>query len=222
MPAAGKRGPTAPIRILSLARTGAMLLEMISDEIAGDAEAAGGCGYIAPGGPKGLGNERIGHPFEGKTGFWKSPGWIFPGRAGRGGRAWIDGNARSEVGKIEVIVLGKYNRPFQLVGEFAHIAGPAPGRQPSLRGGCQPDLPTVVPGGDLLQERSREHDDIRAAFAQGWNPDVEEVQPMEEVLPEMASANRFGDGLVACGHQADVHRQLSRAAHAPDPAPIDR
>src|SRR5882724_5833360 len=65
---------------------------------------------------------------------------------------------------------------------------------------------------DLLQEGPAEREDVDRSFAQRRNADVEDLEPIEEVLAKVAAVDRFAQVAVRRGDDADVRLDHPRAA----------
>ena len=82
------------------------------------------------------------------------------------------------------------------------------------RGLGQPANVLVHRGVEMLQKRLRQQEDVLAPFAQGRRTELDHVEPVKQVLPEIVLADGFDDVLVGGGDEADIHPQLVIAPHA--------
>ena len=105
------------------------------------------------------------------------------------------------------------------VAQLAHVARPVIALQLLLDlGGEAADLAIVLPV-ELVDERLGEERDVLAPLAQRRQVDREHVEPVEEVLAQLAVGDRLGRVLVGGGHHAHVDLDLVlAAAHAPEAA----
>jgi hypothetical protein len=72
-----------------------------------------------------------------------------------------------------------------------------------------------VPG-QAVEDEVGEHRDILPAIAQRRHPQFDDVQPVVEVVPELARLDAFAEALVRGADDPHVHRLFLRVAHLPD------
>src|SRR5207249_7322499 len=109
---------------------------------------------------------------------------------------------------------GEHDHRFDEVAQLAHVAGPVGVHQDleRLRGDAV-EL-AVVGGRELRDEAPHQERDVRPPLAQRRQIDVEDVEAVEEVVPEAAQGDLLLQGLVGRGDDAHVHLDRLRAADA--------
>src|SRR6516165_5805962 len=98
------------------------------------------------------------------------------------------------------------------VVEFAHIAWPGVREQRFPRVLGQTGRRTPERLADVPQERFAKRQDIARPLAERCDADVEHLEPIKEVLAEIASLDRLSKVAVRRGDHADVRLQHLRAA----------
>src|SRR5208283_4273783 len=68
----------------------------------------------------------------------------------------------------------------------------------------------------------RQQQDIVAAVAQGRQLDLHDVQPVKQILAELAAADGLREVAVRRGNEADIDAQLLRAADARERAVLQK
>src|SRR5690606_34091195 len=119
-----------------------------------------------------------------------------------------------EVALAHAGVAAEDHRALDGVLELADVAGPAPGLQ-GLHGLGREAVERLavlraVPDEEVLGEQR----DVAVALAQRRQVHADDVQAVEEVLPEAARLDLLLDVAVARGDDADVGVERLRAAHA--------
>ncbi|MCY1399740.1 hypothetical protein D9M71_148030 [compost metagenome] len=114
---------------------------------------------------------------------------------------------------LDQVVLAQGVGALQHVFQFAHVAGEAivlqllQGIRADPRGG-QAAVAGKAPEHALGQQR-----DVLAALAQRRNPQLDDVQPVVQVLAEAPGGDFGGQVLVRRAEDAHVHRHFLLAAH---------
>ena len=75
---------------------------------------------------------------------------------------------------------------------------------------------------EAFQEGDGQQRDVALPLAQRRQVDGHDVQPVIEVLAELAVADHFGQVAVGGGNQADIDLALGRIAHLLDPLRFQR
>ena len=107
--------------------------------------------------------------------------------------------AQAEVGRLDQRALRHQHRALDRVIELADVAGPAVLEQHLHRAALEPGEALPVALRVLAEEVLREQRQILAAIAQRRQPDLDRVQPEQQVLPEPAGRRprRSASALVA-------------------------
>src|SRR6266581_4351099 len=81
-------------------------------------------------------------------------------------------------------------RPLDYIAQLAHVPRPMMGEQflPSFRRKCPGWL--VHCHSELSQEMVGQYNDVFAAFAQWWQPKLNNIQPVKKVFPELVFSYR--------------------------------
>lgn len=112
---------------------------------------------------------------------------------------------QSEVGGADGVASGHQYGPLHRMIQFAHVARPSV-RQQRFDGGFVEaiDRLTIVRR-VLPQEMRGEQRNILASIAQGRQPDLDGIQPKEQVLPESALGHGDVEVCIRCREHAHVH-----------------
>src|SRR5207245_3003770 len=97
--------------------------------------------------------------------------------------------------------------PLEHVAQLAHVARPVVRDQRGLRLFGQAGGGTDERACEVLQEGVGEQGDVALPFAQRWDPDLEHVQPVIEVLAELSTLDRLPEVAVGGGDDAYVRFQ---------------
>jgi hypothetical protein len=108
------------------------------------------------------------------------------------------------------------------VGQFPDVPGPRVREERLARVRRQGAWAQTVLRAGPRQEALGEIEHVRAAIAQGRDPQGDDRQPVVEVLAKAALAHRATEVLVGGRHDPDVHRLAPRAAEPPDRAVLER
>jgi hypothetical protein len=90
------------------------------------------------------------------------------------------------------------------------------------RGLGQPAQVLVHRAVEMLQKIFRQQDDVVAALAQGRRAELDHVQAVKQILPEIVLADGFDDVPVGGGDEADIDAQFIVAAHARESAVLQK
>src|ERR1700730_9047202 len=107
-------------------------------------------------------------------------------------------------------------RALERVVKLADVARPTVTQQhlPRLWRDTQRRAPRR--SGEFLQERVGQERDVATALAQGWNVDVEDLQPIEQILPEASLSDSPLQITIARGNHADIGLDEPRATESPE------
>lgn len=113
---------------------------------------------------------------------------------------------RSPEHEVELPGIVQNNRPFNLIFEFAHIAGPVVFAQAALlfRGERQGVL--VVAPGEVLDEGLYQAGDVLLAFAQGRDGQGDDGDAVQQVFAESPFPDFFPQIAVGRGHEPEPGR----------------
>ena len=103
-------------------------------------------------------------------------------------------------------------RPLEHVPKLADVSGPGVSEERLLRVAGDPGRGTAQLGADLLEECSREGQDVLRALAQRRDPDLEDGEPVVEIFAERAACHGRSQVAVGSGDDADVGLQGPRPA----------
>ncbi len=123
---------------------------------------------------------------------------------------------QEEVGWLDGPAAGQQHGALHEVLELAHVAGPVVALEPLLGFRGEGQQVHAVALAEVGHEVPGQEDHVVAALAQGGQPQGDDVQAVEEVLPELAGLDRLLDVAVGGGQHAHVHAHGLHAAHAVD------
>ena len=135
-------------------------------------------------------------------------------RRAPGGRCGRFPPQEREVVVREDVSLGGHQRPLDCVLKLAHVAEPVlVEEQPegALRN-VRRLLSQLVR--EPLEEVVGQHGDVLAALAQGWDADVDDVEPVEEIVAERPGRDRLLQVDPGGGNHPHVDVDLLGASHA--------
>ena len=164
---------------------------------------------------EGVGDELVDHAIEDEAFFGEAPGGVAPGGCGGGNETG------REVSEIEFVAGGEDDGAFDLVGEFADVAGPGLGEEAGFAVRRDREIFEAVARGDLGEEVTGEVKDVGAAFAERREREAEEVEAVVEVFAEGVLLDEVGERAVGGGDEADVDWDFARAAEAADGGVFD-
>ena len=118
---------------------------------------------------------------------------------------------RSPEHEVELPGIVQNNRPFNLIFEFAHIAGPVVFAQAALlfRGERQGVL--VVAPGEVLDEGLYQAGDVLLAFAQRRDGQGDDGDAVQQVFAESPFPDFFPQIAVGRGHEPEPGKDLPSA-----------
>src|SRR6266516_7798417 len=114
------------------------------------------------------------------------------------------------------LALTQHDGTLDHVLELAHVARPVVGREPlqGLLVNIADDLPRLL--GEAVDQVFDQDRNVLRAFAERRQADGEDVQPVEQILPERAALHRGLEIAVRGREHAHVHRNRMTAADALD------
>jgi len=112
---------------------------------------------------------------------------------------------------IDFAVQRHHGGPLQAVLQLAHVAGPGVLRQAALCGGGQAQC-AALDAAQAFEKMTRDFGQVFHAFAQRWRQDGHDVEPVVQILAELAGLDRRFE--IAMGRRDQPHIHLDRAAAA--------
>src|SRR5947208_481584 len=119
-----------------------------------------------------------------------------------------------DVAGADLALRREHHHGLDQVTELAHVARPVRIHEDLQRVGGDALEVAVVRLRELGDERADEERDIAAPLAQRRKVNREDIEPVEEIVPEGAEGHRFFQRLVGRGDHAHVHVNRLGAAHA--------
>ncbi len=123
--------------------------------------------------------------------------------------------------RFDEVPFGQDRRALHDVAQLADVAGKRVVREQILRILIDSAHRLAVPGVELGQEVMREEGNVFLAIAQRRQLDRKHVQPVEQILPQLAGAHRFHRIHVRRGNDAHVHGLLLAPAQAAEGALLE-
>src|SRR5712692_2674473 len=145
------------------------------------------------------------------------PAWFAKPRPALGGA-----RRKPQILDADLLGSGQGERALEDVLELADIAGKVVARELVERRGRQPRRGHCALGGEALEDARREHTHVLAAFAQRRHRQLDDVDTVEQVLPEAARRDQRGELLMCGADDAHVDRILLRRADLAHPPLLDR
>lgn len=142
------------------------------------------------------------------------------GGGGNGGGSCCTAAGGGEGAEGEAVVV-EDERAFDLVGEFADIAGPGVRAECGAALGRQREGRQTVVARDAGGEAFGEGDDVVAAFAQRRDAQAEEIEAMEQVFSEATGCDERAQVGIGGGHDAAVDGERAVSADAADGVVLD-
>src|SRR5712692_5204810 len=119
------------------------------------------------------------------------PAWFAKPRPALGGA-----RRKPQILDADLLGSGQGERALEDVLELADIAGKVVARELVERRGRQPRRGHCALGGEALEDARREHTHVLAAFAQRRHRQLDDVDTVEQVLPEAARRDQRGELLM--------------------------
>ena len=128
------------------------------------------------------------------------------------------GGERRQIAFLDEPALGDDRRAFDDVAQLTHVAGPRVRLERRHRRRIDRRDRPAVPRVELVDEHLNEQRQVVLALTQRRQRDLEDVEPVVEVFPQLAVLDGHRRVLVRRGDDADVHRLFVFAADAPERA----
>jgi hypothetical protein len=143
-------------------------------------------------------------------------------RAGTGGGGDLAQDACRQLARMHPGAVFQQADALHQVYEFAHAAGPLAGEEDRLDLGIEPLARAAAQRVVLAQETVGQQENVVAAVAQRRDVDRDRLQPVVQVVAELARLDLLQQDLVGGGDEAHVDVDRADRADAPEALAVER
>ncbi len=123
-------------------------------------------------------------------------------------------DVQRHVARRQPVAAGQHDHLLDRVAQLADVARPGVGAEHVDRFGGEPLHRFPVPDAELLQEEIAQGGDVAVPLGQRRHVDVDDIQPVEQILAELSLADHLVQIAIGGGNQADVDGNRLGAPHA--------